>query len=71
MKGIVKPAEELTFYDQVKLVKNFCSLGDRLNNSGESETVMTERKRIKQIKFRGCGEFLNGRKLSLKTKGRI
>ena len=38
MKGIVKPAEELTFNNQVKLVKRFCYLGDRLNGS---EAVVT------------------------------
>ena len=30
MKGIVKPAEELTFYDQVELVKSLTYLGNRL-----------------------------------------
>ena len=31
IKGIVKPAAEFTFYDQVELVKSFCYLGYRIN----------------------------------------
>ena len=68
MKGIVGPAEEITFYDQMELVKSFCHLGDRLNPSDGSEMVMTARMRIGWIKFRECKELLNGRKLSLKMK---
>ena len=36
--------EELTFYDQVELIKNFCYLGDRLNASGGSEVAVTAKK---------------------------
>ena len=52
MEGIVEPAEELTFYDQVGLVKSFCYLGDRLNANG------TEKTKIGSIKFKGCGKLL-------------
>ena len=30
MKGIIKPAKKLTFYDPVELVKSFCYLGTDL-----------------------------------------
>ena len=71
VEGIVKPDEELSFFDQVDFVKSFCHLGDRLNASGGSEAAVTARTRIGWIKFRECGEFFYGRKFSLKMKGRI
>ena len=33
-EGIVKPGEEILFFDQIDFVKSFCYLGDRLNASG-------------------------------------
>ena len=45
-EGIVEPGEEITFFDQVDFVKNFCYLGDRLNASGGSEAAVTARTRI-------------------------
>ena len=54
IKGIVAPAEELPFYDQEKLQKNFCYLGDRLNASGGSEAAVTARTSIGLIDFREC-----------------
>ena len=78
MKSIVEPDEELSFYDQVDLVrvfdtwgKSFCYLGDWLNRSGGSEAAMTGRLRIGWIKFCKCGQLLHGRKLSMKIKGKI
>ena len=38
--------------DEVKTVKRFCYLGDRLNTSGGCETAVTSRVRIGWIKFR-------------------
>ena len=35
MKGIVEPGKEISFLDQVDLVKSFCYLGNMLNASGE------------------------------------
>ena len=67
---MVDPGKELTFYDQVELVKSFYSLGNRLNASGKSEAAITGRARIRWKKFKECGKLLN-RKLSLKMKGRI
>ena len=45
-KGIVEPALELIFFDQVELVKSFCYLGDRLHASSESVEMVTARARI-------------------------
>ena len=70
-KGIMKPGEELSFFDQADFVKSSCNLGDRLNASDGSEATVTVRTRIGWIKFRECGELLSGRKFSLKMKGRI
>ena len=70
-EGIVEPGQEISFFDQVDFVKNFCYLGDRLNASGGSEVALTARTRIGWIKFSEYGELLHGRKFSLKMKGRI
>ena len=70
-EGIVKPGEEISFFDQVDFVKSCCYLGDRLNASGGSEAAVTARTRIGWMKFRECGKFLYGRKFLLKMKGRI
>ena len=47
MKGIIKPAEELTFYDQMELVKSFSYLGDRFDASAGNEVTVTARTRIR------------------------
>ena len=47
MKRILKPSKELTFHNQVKLVKSFCYLEDRLNAGSGSEAVSTARIKIK------------------------
>ena len=54
MKRIVKSAKELTFDDQVELVKSFCYLTDRLNASGASEAAVTARTRIGWTNCRNC-----------------
>ena len=43
---IVEPGEELSFFDQVVLVKSFCCLGDRLHASGGREAAVTARTKI-------------------------
>ena len=53
-EGILEPGEELSFFDQVDLVRSFCYLGYRLNASGGSEAAVTARMRIGWIKFREC-----------------
>ena len=55
---IVKPSEEISFFDQVDFVKSFCDLGDRLNASGGREAAVTARTIIGWMKFRDCGELL-------------
>ena len=57
--------------DDVKAVKEFCYLGDRLNASGGCETAVTSRVRIGWMKFRKCGELLSGRKFSSRMKGMV
>ena len=70
-EGIVKPGEEISFFDQVDFVKSFCYLGNRLNAIDGSEAAVTARTRTGWIKFRKCGESLYGRKFLLKKKGKI
>ena len=50
-------------------MKNFCYLKDRLNASDGSQAVAIAGTTIEWLKFRKCGELLNGRKLLLKIKG--
>ena len=71
IERIVEPGEEISFFDQVDFVKRFCYLGDRLNTNGGSEAMITARTRIELIKFRECGELLNGEKFLSKIKGFI
>ena len=65
--GTEEPVEVLC--DEVKTVKGFCYLEDRLNASGGCETAVTSRVRIGWMKFRECGELLRGRRFSLRMKG--
>ena len=67
--GTEEPVEVLR--DEVKTVKGFCYLGDRLNASGGCETAVTSRVRIGWIKFRQCGELLRGRRFSSRMKGMV
>ena len=64
--GSEEPVEVLC--DVVETVKGFCCLGDRLNASGECETVVTSRVRMGWMKSRECGELLRGRRFSLRMK---
>ena len=57
--------------DEVKTVKGFCYLGDKLNASGGCETAATSRVRIGWMNFRECGELLRGRRFSLIMKGMV
>ena len=70
-KRIFEPAKELTFYDQVELVKCFYHLEGRLNASVGSEAAVIARTKIGWISCRECGELHNGRRLLLKMKGRF
>ena len=57
--------------DCVEIVSKFTNLGDRLNATGGCETAVTVRSRIGWIKFRECSEILEGRRFSLKMKGKF
>ena len=57
--------------DEVKTVKGFCYLGDRLNASGGCETAVIARVRLGWLKFRECRELLLGRRFSLKIEGMV
>ena len=50
-------------------VRGFCYLGDRINASGGCEAAVTARTRLGWVKFRECGELLNGKRFSLRMKG--
>ena len=45
--------------------------GDRMNASGGCEAAVTARARIGWVKFKECGELLNSKRFSLKTKGMV
>ena len=64
--GLVEPVEVL--WEEVETVRSFCYLGDRVNASGGYEAAVTARARIGWVKFKECGELLNSKRFSLKTK---
>ena len=43
MQGILGPKEESLFYDHVELANDFYHFGGRLNVSGKSEAMLTEK----------------------------
>ena len=57
--------------DEVKTVKGFCHLSDRLNASGGCETAVTARTRLIWKKFRECGEILFKKRFLLQIKGKV
>ena len=59
------------FCEEVETVKCFCYLGDRVNPIGGCEAAVTARTRIGWVKFKECGELLNSKMFSLKTKGMV
>ena len=65
--GQIEVKEQLC--DEVETVEEFCYLGDRFSASGGCEAAVTARARCGWVKFRECGELLNGKRFSLKTKG--
>ena len=71
IKGIVKPSEEISLFDQVDFVKSLCSLMAKLNASVGIEAAVTARTRIERIKLRVCEVLPYGREFSLKMKRRI
>ena len=57
--------------EEVETMRDFCYLGDRGNASGGCEAAVTARARIGWVKFKECGELLNSKRFSLKTKGMV
>ena len=57
--------------DGVETVSKFTYLRDRLNATGGCEMAVKARSRIDWMKFRECSEILEGRRFSLKMKGKI
>ena len=49
----------------------FTYLGDRVSADGGSEVAVTARSRFGWIKFRECGEILQGKRFPLKLKGMV
>ena len=54
-----------------KLSKNFCYLGNALNDSGDFKMAVVAGRRIEWIRFRECGEVLYRRRFSLKIRGKV
>ena len=67
--GLVEPVAELC--EDVETVRGFSYLGDRVNASGGCEAAVTVRARIGWVKFKECGQLLNSKRFSLKTKGMV
>ena len=55
MEVSVTKAEDLTFYDQMELVKSFYYKRDKLNASCGSEAMVTAKTRNRCIKIKECG----------------
>ena len=67
--GLVEPVEELC--EEVETVRGFRYFRDRVNRSGGCEAAVTARSRIEWVKFKECGELLNSKRFSLRTKGMV
>ena len=67
--GLLELEEELC--EEVDTVRGFCYLRDRVNASGGCKAAVTARTRIGWVKFKECGELLNSKRFSLKTKGMV
>ena len=52
-----REVQQLVTCDEVKTVKEFCYLGDRLNASEKCEAAVTERTKLGWKKFREYGEI--------------
>ena len=63
--------KEVKLCDEVKTVREFTYLGDRVSAGGGCEAAVTARTRCGLDKFRECGELLYGRRFPLKLKGAI
>ena len=57
--------------DEVKTVREFTYLGDRVSAVGGCEAAMTARTRYRWVNFRECCELLYGRGFSLMLNGAV
>ena len=57
--------------NEVKTVKRFCYLGNKLNASGGCEVALTSRTRLGWKKFRKCGEILFRKRFFLQMKEKV
>ena len=63
--------QEEKLCDEVKTVREFTYLGDRMSAGGGCEVVVTARTRCWLVKFREFSQLLYGRIFSLKMKGAV
>ena len=57
--------------DEVKTVRKFKYLGDKVSTSGGCEAAVTARTGYIFVMLRECGELLNSRRFSLRLKGAV
>ena len=55
----------------METANGFCYLGDRLNSNSGCDAAVTAGVRIGWIRFRKCGELLNGNRFPLRMKGKV
>ena len=63
--------QEEKLCDEVKKVKEFTYLGDRMSAGGGCEAAVTARIRCGFVKFMECSELLYGRRFPLRLKGAV
>ena len=65
-----REVQQKVLCDEVKTVKVFCYLNNRLNASRGCEAGVTARTRVGWKKFRQCDEILFRKRFSLQIKGK-
>ena len=63
--------QEETFYEEVKTVREFTYLGDRVNAGGGCEAAVTAITRCWWVKLSECDELPHGWRFPLKLKGAV
>ena len=67
----MKVEQEVKLCEEVKTVKEFIYLGNRMSAGGGCEAAVIVRTRCGWVKFRECSELLYGRRFHLKLKGAV
>ena len=67
----MREVQQKVMCDEVKTVKGFCYLGDRLSASRECEAAVTAKTRLGWRKFREFEEILFGKTFTLRIKRNI